>query len=201
MTPNPPYSGRLPANSRSALSALNRRGLSRRATEGGGMQTSGVLLADFAREEKRGIDPRVVEADRPVQVRAGDPAGVADRTDALAARNAGAFRDIDAAQVVVHGDQSLAVVEDHGEPVEEIVADLDHGARSRRGDRRSFRCGDVQAAVGLPRLVVEEAPQSEPAGNAACRGQIESEIRRPRIAESRERPDQRLLFPRDPTEV
>src|SRR3981081_17354 len=146
----PPSRGRPPESSRSALSALNRRGPRRRATERGGMQTGRVLLADFAREEKRWINPRVVEADRPVQVRAGDPAGVADRTDALAARDAGPFRDIDAAQVIVHGDQSLAVVEDHGEPVEEIVADLDHGARSGRGDRRSLRGGEVPAAAGLP---------------------------------------------------
>src|SRR2546427_5562306 len=103
------------------LAALNRRGSRRRATERGGTQTGGVLLADFARKKKRGIDARVVEADRPVQVRAGHPTGLADRADSLAARDTGALGNIDAAQVVVHGDQSLAVVEDHGEPVEEII--------------------------------------------------------------------------------
>src|SRR5712691_5998227 len=110
------------------LAALNRRGSCRRATERGGAQTGGILLADFARKKKRGIDARVVEADRPVQVRAVHPAGSADRADSLAARDTGALRYIDAAQVVVHGDHSLAVVEEHGEPVEEIIADLDHGA-------------------------------------------------------------------------
>src|SRR5258708_4570371 len=116
------------------LAALNRRGLRRRATERGGTQTRGVLLAYFARKKKRGIDARVVEADRPVQVRAGHPAGSADLADSVAARDTGALRDIDAAQMVVHGDQSLAVVEEHGEPVEEIIADLDHGARCGSGE-------------------------------------------------------------------
>jgi len=140
------------------LTAWNRRGLRRRATERGGTQPRGVLLADFARKKKRGIDARVVEADRPVQMRAGHPPGLADRADSLAARDTGALRNIDAAQMVVHSDQALAVVQDHGQPVEEIVADLDHGARRGRDDRRSFRSRDIQAVVGLPRLVVEEAP-------------------------------------------
>src|SRR2546430_11145071 len=92
------------------LTAWNRRGLRQRASERGGTQTRGVLLADLARKKERGIDARVVEADRPVQVRSGHPAGSADRADFVAARDAGALRDIDAAQMVVHGDQSLAEI-------------------------------------------------------------------------------------------
>src|SRR5712691_1366227 len=183
------------------LTALNRRGPRWRATQRGGPQADGVLLADFAREKKRGIDPRVVEADRPVQVRTGHPAGSADRADSLATRDTGALCDIDAAQMVVHGDQSLAMVEDHGEPVEEIIADLDHGARRGRGDRRSFRSRDIQAAVGLPWLVVEEAPQSEPARDAPLRRQVESEGVQRGIAEGRKRPDKGFLLSRDPPEV
>src|SRR5204862_4730514 len=106
-----------------------------------------------------------------------------------------------AAQMVVHGHQSLAVVDDDGEPVEEIIADLDHGARRRRGDGRSFGSGDIQAAVGLPRLVVEEAPQSEPTRDAPLRGQVESEAVERGIAESRKRPHEGFLLSRDPPQV
>ena len=136
-----------------------------------------------------------------MQVRARDAAGAADRADSLAAREARALRDIDAAQVVVHGDEPFTVVEEHREPVEEIIADLDHGARRRRGDRRSLGSGDIQSTVRLPLLVVENAPQTETAGDAPLRGPVEGEAVGRGLAEGGECADKRLLFPRDPPQV
>ena len=103
--------------------------------------------------------------------------------------------------MVVHGDETLDVVEEHREPVKEIIAGLEHGARRRRGDRGPRGRGDVHAAVRLPRLVVQEASQPETAGRAPRRRQVEAEIVERRIAEGRKRPDDRFLVPRDPQPV
>ena len=84
-----------------------------------------------------------------MQMRAGDTPGHADLSDFSATLHALSFGDADAAQVVVHGYQSLTVVQKHGVTVEKIISDLDHGARSRCHDRRSRRCRDVETAVRL----------------------------------------------------
>src|SRR5581483_7090205 len=83
------------------------------------------LLAHLAREEQRGVDARVVEAHRPVQVRGRDAAGASDRADDLAALDALALRHADVVEVVVHGDQALAVVEDDGAAVEVVAPGVD----------------------------------------------------------------------------
>ncbi|MNQ90456.1 hypothetical protein D3C85_1057990 [compost metagenome] len=61
-----------------------------------------------------------------MQVRPGGAAGGADLAEHGAARQLVADFDADLRQVAEHADQPLAVVDEHGLAVEEVVADQDH---------------------------------------------------------------------------
>jgi hypothetical protein len=84
--------------------------------------------------------------------------------NALAGAQGVAHLHVDAAQVAIHGEQALAVVQPHGAAVEEIVARVNHLARQRRHDGRAGGGGNVHAAVRIARLAVEHPPQPERAG-------------------------------------
>src|SRR3569833_1500243 len=92
---------------------------------------NGGLGEGVGREKQSRIDARVDEAHAPVQVWAGGAAGLADRADHVAARDVLARLHVDALHVAVHGHQALAVVDEHGVAVEEVIAGRDHA--SRRG--------------------------------------------------------------------
>ena len=93
-----------------------------------------------------------------MQVRPGDAAGGADLADLLPGTHHGTSLYADGAHVAVHGDQSAAVIEDHGVAVEEEVARVNHPAGAGSMDRCARVGGDVHAAVGVARFVVEYAP-------------------------------------------
>lgn len=116
------------------------------------------------RQKKGGIDAGVVEAHAPVQVRAGGAPCHPHRADDRAARYPLAGLDGDTAQVAIHGDESLAMVDEYGVAIEEIIAGGDHRSVRRRAHRRTAGGGDVQAAVRIARLAVEKAPQPEGTG-------------------------------------
>src|SRR6185295_18649106 len=67
--------------------AGNRRGPGA-AAERSGLKARRILLPRFVRQKKRGVDARVVQADGPMQMRAGDTAGLADHAYRLTARDA-----------------------------------------------------------------------------------------------------------------
>jgi tRNA-dihydrouridine synthase C len=128
-----------------------------------------VLGAGLARaldglEEERGVDHRPVEADRPVQVRPGDPPGGADRGDALARLDPLLRLHVGGVQVAVHRQPAAAMVEPDGVAIEEVVADVDHPARGRAQHRGADRGSDVHAAVRVAGLAIEDAPQAEGTG-------------------------------------
>src|SRR5690606_24710554 len=135
---------------------------------------SGAVGAD----EDRRIDAHVVEADVPVQVRAGGAAGGAHLAEHLAARQALADADIHLGQVAEHADQSLAVVDEHRAAVEEVVADQDHLAGGRRAHRCTGRSGEVQAGMRVALLAIEEAAQAERRGQAAFHRSVEMQVAR-----------------------
>src|SRR5262249_16645069 len=136
-----------------------------------------------------------------MEVGAGHSPGLADQADPLAARNARALDDIDSAQVVVHRDHALPVVEQDGEPVEEEIAGLYHPARGRRDDRRALGSRDVETAVRLPRLLVEEAPRPEYSRDATFGRKAEVEAVGFDIAIRGERLREALLLARDSPEI
>ena len=70
----------------------------------------------------------------------------------------------DRGQVAVHGDQTLAVVDQHRVAVEEIIAGIDDPPGGGGVHRRAAAGRDVHAGVRVARLVVEYAPRAEGTG-------------------------------------
>ena len=122
-------------------------------------------------QEKLRIDAAVVEADGPVQMRAGNSSGHAYLADFLPSFNARPALDEDAAQVVEHADEPLTVIDKHGFAVKEIFSGFHNDSRQggRHGRARGRR--DIYTAVRLTRFVIEETAQSEDAADAAGRRQ------------------------------
>jgi hypothetical protein len=114
-----------------------------------------------------------------VQVRSGDPPGCAHQADRFPRRDFLAGFHIDAAQVTVHGDDALAVVEEHRVAVEEEVTDLEDAARRRRLNRRTRGGRNVHPTVWISGLAVEEPPQAETARALARHRGPHGELRDP----------------------
>src|SRR3569832_689671 len=131
------------------------------------------LREGIRREELSRIDARVVEAHAPVQARAGGAAGLADRADHVAARDVLARLHVDALHMAVHGHQALAVVDEHGVAVEEVIAGRDHASRRGCAHAAPGRGGDVAAAVRGARQAVEDAAPAERAAQGSVRGELE----------------------------
>ena len=112
-------------------------------------------------QEQRRIHEGLVQHYREVQVRAGHAAGHPHRADGLPASQRLADMDPDRAQVAVNGHQALAVIDDHGVAVEEIVAGVHHGACGSAQDRGAGGRRDVHACVGIAGFPVEHAAQPE----------------------------------------
>ena len=70
-------------------------------------------------------------------MRARDAARGADGAQSIARLHRLAFRYLNLAQVAVHRDVTLAVIEDHGVAIEEIVTGCSHDTGSWRGDGRA----------------------------------------------------------------
>ena len=68
---------------------------------------------------------------------------------------------INSTQMAVHGDQPLAVIQQDGIAIEEIITRRHNDACRRSDDRRTFISRDIESAVWVPGLVVENPPQSE----------------------------------------
>ena len=107
---------------------------------------AGAACASGAQEQRR-IHHRAVHAHAPVQVRPGHPAGRARPAPSAspAFTTSPGFTSI-AAQVAVHRQHALAVVDEHRVAVEEEIAGFDDAARRRR-------CGSgvpVGAAMSMP---------------------------------------------------
>ena len=134
-------------------------------------------------------------------MRPGHATGHADLADLLPTRHARAVFHDNPVQMVVHRDQPLAVVEEHGVAVEEIIAGVDHDAGRGRDHHRARGRGDVEPAVRRARLVVEEAPQAEAAAQPPARRQVEMQRRLRQLGPGMERLLDQLLLARNPLEV
>jgi len=99
------------------------------------MQSGLPFLRLRARQKEFRVDRRIVQDNRPVQVRAGHTATGAHRTQGIAFFHRLTSTYIDAREVHVSGDQSLAVVDEHRIAIEEIVAGVGHHPGGRRGPR------------------------------------------------------------------
>ncbi len=110
-----------------------------------------------------------------MQVRAGDAPGHAHLADFLTLAHPRTALDRNTAQMIEHADEALAMVEENGFTVEEIFSSLDDGPGQWRHDRRADGRGDIDAAVRLTRLVVEETPQSEDTAHRSAHRQQASQ--------------------------
>ena len=76
---------------------------------------------------------------------------------------------VDRRHVAEHADHALAVVQEHGLAIEEIISHQRHHASGRRLDRRAGRHGEIQPGMRIALFAVEDAPQAEGARQAATR--------------------------------
>lgn len=83
---------------------------------------SGLERAD----KDRRIDPRIVQADIPVHVWPGSAACRTDLADHCAAGELVADFHVDLRHMAEHADKALAMVDEHGVAVEEVVAYQNH---------------------------------------------------------------------------
>lgn len=96
-----------------------------------------------------------------MKVRTGNPAGLPDGTYYVVLTHQVSLLHIDTTQMAVHRNQSLAVIQQDGVAVEEIIARRHNFARRRGDDWLSFISGDIESAVRVSGLVIENSPQSE----------------------------------------
>ena len=89
--------------------------------------------------------------------------------------------------MAVHRDQALAVIDQHGVAIEEVIAGIDDLAICRGVDRRPHRCGNVHPGVRSPRLVVEDATPAKGAGTHAIHGRQELQSGRWMLGKGRQR--------------
>ena len=89
---------------------------------------------------------------------AGDAPGAPNFTDLVAAQHCLAGMHIYFIQMIVHADQALAVIDEDRVAVEKVVTGCQYGSIGRCQYGRALGRGDVQAAVGLARLIVEKPP-------------------------------------------
>ncbi|MNH03162.1 hypothetical protein D3C79_624150 [compost metagenome] len=75
-----------------------------------------------------------------------------------------------------HADQPLAVVDEYGVAVEEVVADQDHLARRGGLDGGAGADREVEARVGVALLAIEETAQAERAGEGAVHRFVEHQV-------------------------
>ena len=90
-------------------------------------------------QKQQRVDARIIQADAPVQVRAGDATGHADLAKAVAGVDGLSGFNPDLAHVAVHGDQSLAVIEQYGVAVEKEITGIEYRAGCRCPYRRACR--------------------------------------------------------------
>src|SRR5688500_20354823 len=110
-------------------------------------------------------------------MRAGDAPGRADQAELRTRTDLVARLHVGAAQVTVHRDHALAMVDEYRLAVEEEVAGVEHAAAGRVENRRPSRGGDIHPAVRAARLAVEEPPQPERARARTCDGHGEPQQR------------------------
>lgn len=95
-------------------------------------------------DKDRRIDPCIIQADVPVHMRPGGATGGADFADHGAAGQLLADLHVNFRHVAEHADKALAMIDEHGVAIEEVVAAQDHLAGGWRLDRGACRHGEVQ---------------------------------------------------------
>jgi len=77
-----------------------------------------------------GIDARIIQADIPMQVRAGDSARCADLAKDLTARELLPGLNIDRREMAKHADHALTVIDKDGLAIEKVIAHQNHTTSS-----------------------------------------------------------------------
>ena len=83
---------------------------------------------------------------------------------------------VDFGEVAEHADQPLTVIEKYRLAVEEVVADEDDLACRWCLDRRATVGGEIQARMWVAFLAIEEAAQTEGAGQRAVDWPVEQQV-------------------------
>lgn len=81
-------------------------------------------------QEQVRIDAGVVQADAPVKVRSSNSPGLTHIPKILPLIDSLAYLNANAAHMAVHGDQSLAVINQHSIAIEEVITCGDNSSSS-----------------------------------------------------------------------
>ena len=101
----------------------------------------------ISRQHQRRIHRCATEVRPKMQMRPRYPPGRADDTQRCFAGNSVSFGNVDAIQVTVHCDKSLAMIDKHRIAIKKVIAGGDDHSIKRCDDSRSQVCRDVHAAV------------------------------------------------------
>ena len=91
-----------------------------------------------------------------MKVRTGDSAGLAYGAQNLACIHNLTRFDIDSTHVAVHGNEPLAVIEQHRIAIEEVVSGCSDSPSSWRLNDFPLGTRNIEATVRVARLIVEE---------------------------------------------
>ena len=87
-------------------------------------------------------------------MRAGNPSGLADQSNDLTLLNGSVEWHIDSAEVAVHRNQPLSVINQHGVAVEKIITGGANDARGSGFDGGALWGCDIQARMRASGLVI-----------------------------------------------
>src|SRR5689334_20433784 len=105
-----------------------------------------------------------------MQMRAGHATGGADFADDVTGFDMISRLHVDGAQVAVHRNETLAVIEKKGVAIEEEFPRVDYATIRRCFHRRADRRGDVHASMRIAGFIIEKTAQSERARAPALHG-------------------------------
>src|SRR6266851_5586164 len=121
------------------------------------MRGSGPLLHRHRSNDQLRVEARLEPFHPPMEMRAGDAAGGADKADLLALPDALARLDVEPGKMGVARLQPIAVIDEDGVAGKEKLRGETYDAAAGGDDRRACRRGDVDPHMRRPRLAVEDA--------------------------------------------
>ena len=120
-----------------------------------------ILYNLWPGEKQLGIDRGVVQNDRPMQMRACDPASGADCAKDFALFDWCTVAHVDARHVHVGADQALAVVDKNRVAIEKIVTGIRYHTIGRGFDRCAGADRDIEPGMRVAGQAVENSTQAE----------------------------------------
>ncbi len=118
-------------------------------------------LRDGKLKQPLWIETRPLKASPPVEVRAGGPTARPNPTEDVPLGDLLPRLHPGRLQVIIHGEESPPVMDDHRVAAEEQLTDIGHHAAVARPDRRAGFRLEIDAGMGAAGLTVDDPPEPE----------------------------------------